>query len=153
MRNWPLLLIGPFLLAMAAVAHAEGDADLTRQVSAAESSFAASMAARDFEAFASHVADDAIFFGPAGALRGKAAVLDDWHKFFEGEQPPFSWAPEAVEVLSSGKLAHSSGPVRDPSGKQVGTFNSIWRLEADGKWRVVFDKGCGECDCQRTATP
>jgi ketosteroid isomerase-like protein len=23
----------------------------------------------------------------------------------------------------------------------MGTFNSIWRREADGRWLVVFDKG------------
>lgn len=153
MPNRHALLLGSLLLLTASTASAQDDADLARQVSAAESSFAASMAARDFEAFASHVADDAIFFGPAAALRGKAAVLADWSKFFDGEEAPFSWAPETVEVLSSGKLAHSSGPVRDPGGKQVGTFNSIWRLEPDGKWRVVFDKGCGECSCGQAAKP
>ena len=55
---------------------------------------------------------------------------------------PFSWRPEVVEVLDSGTLALTSGPVRDPTGKQTGTFNSIWRREPDGRWRVVFDKGC-----------
>jgi len=27
------------------------------------------------------------------------------------------------------------------------TYNSIWRLEPDGKWRIIFDKGCPPCDC------
>jgi hypothetical protein len=48
-------------------------------------------------------------------------------------------------VVDSGKLAHSSGPVIDPDGKVIGMFNSIWRLESDGHWRVVFDKGCPPC--------
>jgi ketosteroid isomerase-like protein len=47
-----------------------------------------------------------------------------------------------VQVLDSGTLAISSGPVKDPAGKAVGTFNSIWRRDKDGQWRVVFDKGC-----------
>jgi len=38
-------------------------------------------------------------------------------------------------------LALSTGLVRDPSGKTVARFNSIWRLEAPNRWRVVFDKG------------
>ena len=30
---------------------------------------------------------------------------------------PFSWQPETVEVLASGTLAISSGPVKDTNGK------------------------------------
>jgi ketosteroid isomerase-like protein len=58
---------------------------------------------------------------------------------------PFSWEPEHVEVLASGTLALSSGPVFGRDGTRIGTFNSVWRLEADGRWRVVFDKGCPPC--------
>ena len=47
-----------------------------------------------------------------------------------------------VEVLDSGTLALSTGPVLDPDGRRVGTFSSVWRREADGAWLVVFDKGC-----------
>ncbi len=100
------------------------------------------MADRDLEAFGAFVSEEAIFFGAGGALRGREAVVEGWGPFFEGPQAPFSWEPETVEVLESGTLAHSSGPVKDPQGNIVATFNSIWRLEADGKWRVVFDKGC-----------
>jgi ketosteroid isomerase-like protein len=123
------------------VVMAQSIADLSRQVFAAETSFAESMAKRSFDRFAEHVADDAIFFGENGAQRGKAAVLAAWRPFFEGPDAPFSWRPETVEVLESGGLALSTGPVFDPSGQRVGTFNSIWRREADGRWRVVFDKG------------
>jgi hypothetical protein len=52
-----------------------------------------------------------------------------------------------VEVLDSGSLAHSSGPVRDPNGKVIGRFNSIWRSDGAGTWRVIFDKGSDVCNC------
>jgi ketosteroid isomerase-like protein len=116
--------------------------ELTRQVRAAEIGFARTMVTRDRAAFATFVADDAIFFGARGALKGKTAVVEAWARFFEGAQAPFSWTPDTVEVLESGTLALTSGPVRDNDGKQIGTFNSIWRRERDGRWRVVFDKGC-----------
>ena len=112
------------------------------QVRSSEAAFARTMSDRDFQAFATFVSGEAIFFGGAGTLRGKEAVLEGWAPYFEGDVAPFSWEPQVVEVLDSGTLAHSSGPVRDPEGQVVGTFNSIWRLEPDGKWRVVFDKGC-----------
>lgn len=112
-----------------------------QQVFAAERAFAKSMADRNTSAFASHVSDEAIFFNGAGVLRGKQEVVAAWSRFFEGKTAPFSWAPDRVEVLQSGTLALSTGLVRDSNGKIVGRFNSIWRREAPGVWRVVFDKG------------
>jgi hypothetical protein len=47
----------------------------------------------------------------------------------------------AFEVLDSGVLAISSGPVRDSKGALIAAFTSIWQLEDTGKWRIIFDKG------------
>ncbi len=116
--------------------------ELVAQVRAAELAFAGAMAKRDLDSFASHLAEEALFFGAKDVLRGKAAVVAGWKRFFEGAKAPFSWEPQIIEVLASGTLGLTSGPVRDPEGKQVGTFSSIWRREADGRWKVVFDKGC-----------
>lgn len=127
-------------------AYAQSNTELAAQVRDAENAFAKTMADRDLEAFASFVAEDAFFFGQKG-LRGKKAIVDAWSKFYEGKTAPFSWRAETVEVLDSGELAFSSGPVFDPRGNRTATFNSVWRRKADGQWRVVFDKGtciCGE---------
>lgn len=121
--------------------------ELAQQVRAVELAFAQSMADRNLEAFARHLAAETVFFSRQGVLRGTEAVVEAWKPFFAEEEAPFSWEPAQVEVLDSGSLALSSGPVRDPEGKQVGTFTSIWRLEADGVWRIIFDKGCPPCDC------
>jgi ketosteroid isomerase-like protein len=142
---WALCALA-FTLAPPAVAAPETVADLAAQVQAAETAFAQTMAARDLDAFAAHLADEALFFGKVDVMRGKAAVVAGWKPLFEGPDAPFSWAPERVEVLDSGTLALSTGPVRNPAGTVVGTFNSIWRREADGRWRVVFDKGCPVCE-------
>jgi len=111
------------------------------QVWAAETAFAKSMADRDVQAFSGYVSDEAVFFGGPQPLRGKADVVAKWTAFFTDKDAPFSWAPDQVEVLDSGTLALSTGIVRDPTGKPVARFNSIWRLEAPNQWRVVFDKG------------
>ena len=116
------------------------------EVIAAERAFAKTMADRDHTAFATFVAEDAVFFGN-GVLRGRAAVVEGWKGFFTAGTPaPFSWEPDTVEV--AGNLAQSSGPVRDPAGTRVGTFNSTWRRDTDGRWRVLFDKGCPPCGCK-----
>jgi ketosteroid isomerase-like protein len=125
--------------AMSAVQH---------QVFAAESAFAASFARRDTAAFAALLAPDAIFFGGASPMRGKAAVAEGWRRLLTDPTPPFSWHPEVVEVVATGDLAFSSGPVLDPAGKRIATFNSVWRRQADGRWLVVFDKGSPVCNCE-----
>ena len=146
---------GVFLLVVACVATAAigmargsrvAPGDLRQQVLTAERDFAATMARRDFEGFSGFLSREAVFMSPGGASRGKEAVAQAWRGYFDKPAAPFSWAPGDVEVLASGTLAFSSGPVFDAGGKQVGRFNSVWRLEGPGTWRVVFDRGC---DCGR----
>jgi len=125
-----------------AAAAAEGqDGSSTSQVRAREIAFAKTMADRDFDAFLSFVSAEAVFFNGNTPLRGRDAVAEGWASFFDGDDAPFSWHPDLVEVLDSDNLALSSGPVLGTTGEAVGRFNSIWRKDADGEWRVVFDKG------------
>ena len=140
-----LVLLGALTIGPAA---AQSDNNvLTQQVRDAERAFARSMATRDFKAFGALLADEAIFFDDRGAQRGKTAVLTAWKGFFDGPNAPFSWDPDTVEVVQSGTLGLTSGPVKDPNGKQIGVFNSVWRRDAGGGWKVVFDKGCPVCSC------
>ena len=114
---------------------------LQRQVTETERAFARSMAERNHAAFSALLSEQAVFNGGGQVLRGKAAVAAGWKPFFDGPKAPFSWGPDAVEVLADGSLAHSTGPVRDENGKLVSRFNSVWRQEAPDVWRIVFDKG------------
>jgi ketosteroid isomerase-like protein len=124
-------------------------ANAVDQVRAAETAFAKSMADRDLAAFTMLLGDDAVFFGGKGVMRGKSAVAAEWKRFFDGPAAPFSWAPAEVEVLPSGNLGFTSGPVLDPKGSRIGTFNSVWQRQTDGSWKIVFDKGCPPCDCAK----
>ena len=146
MKPWRYVGLVLLLGALPLAARAQSNALLQAQVKERERAFAQTMADRDHAAFVSFLADETVFFGK-NSLRGKKAVADGWKAFYEGPKAPFSWEPDAVEVLDSGGLALSSGPVHDPDGKRVGTFNSVWRREADGQWRIVFDKGCPPCAC------
>lgn len=89
---------------------------LQRQVADTERAFAQTMADRDHAAFTALLSEEAVFFGSSGVLRGKEEVAEGWRALFDG-----------------------------PEGERIGTFNSVWRLHADGGWRVVFDKGCPPC--------
>lgn len=130
------------------IGHAAGPSldELTAQVRAAETAFAATMAARDHDAFGAFLAEETVFFSDRGPLRGAAAVKEAWRRFFIEPAAPFSWRPETVEVLDSGALALTAGPVFDPQGRHIADFQTIWRLEPDGKWRVVFDRGNDVCE-------
>ena len=120
---------------------------LAEQVRASETAFAASMASRDFQAFAGWIADDATFVNGGKPLRGKAAVLVHWARFFKSPAAPFAWKPEIVEVIESGRLAYSEGPVSLPDGKIIARYFSTWRREGSGEWRVVIDNGYDTCNC------
>ena len=137
-RRW--LVVATALLATVAAAQDSREARRA-DVFAAERAFARSMAERDFAAFGRYVAEDSVFFSGSAPLRGRAAVLAAWKPFFEGPTAPFSWEPDQVEVLESGELALSTGPVKDPEGVVTARFNSIWQRQGDGRWLVVFDRG------------
>jgi len=119
--------------------------ELQQQVFQIETAFAKTMADRDFEAFKSYLSKEAIFLSGKNPRRGIEQISEQWKKYFEEQSAPFSWKPEVVQVLESGKLAISTGPVFNSKGKLFSYYTSTWRLEDDGKWRIVFDKGNKAC--------
>jgi ketosteroid isomerase-like protein len=135
------------LAACAALPKTAGIDELKRQVADTERAFAKTMADRDHAAFTNFLSDEAIFFSGKKNLHGKQEVAAAWKPLYEKPDAPFSWEPEQVEVLDSGTLALSTGPVRDPKGKVFAIYSSIWRQESPGVWRIIFDKGSDVCDC------
>ncbi|NCT85358.1 MAG: nuclear transport factor 2 family protein [Comamonadaceae bacterium] len=110
------------------------------EVSATETAFAAAFVARDLARFRSFLAPDTIWMGKQ-PLHGPDAVMQAWNAWLTAPQPPFSWGPDLALVLPSGELARTSGPVRDPDGRQIGRFQSTWRRKPAGGWEIVFDFG------------
>ena len=144
---------GLMLLCMTTSAGAADElARLANEVRATEIAFAKTLADRDVRTFRQMIAPDVIWLADI-PLRGPDAVLTRWQKYFDGPTAPFSWGPELVEVQQGGKLALSTGPVLDPAGKRVGTYTSIWRREASGEWKIIFDRGCPVCDCAAQKPP
>lgn len=142
-------ILSPFSASLLC-AQEQGAGEIRQQVEDTERAFAATMANRDLDAFTTYLSEEAVFFGDASPLRGKQAVSAAWSSYFQDPEAPFSWEPREVEVLESGSLALSSGPVLEPGGAQVATFTSIWRREASGEWKIVFDKGHRTCTDEGT---
>ncbi len=125
-------------------------ADAIEDVRQTELAFAKAFADQDKEKFFSFLTDDATFLSSFGTLRGKPAVMEVWSRFFSGPAAPFAWAPDRVTVSHDGTLASSSGPVFDPDGNHSGSFQSTWRKQADGTWKIIFD-GSGPGSSTATA--
>ena len=122
-------------------------ADLTADVRCREIRFSRAAEAKDAALFASFIDDDARFVG-SEVMRGPDDVAAAWNVFFAADGPSIMWRPQYVEVLDDGTLALTRGPYRvlakNADGNPVehwGTFNSVWRLQDDGSWKVVFDTG------------
>ena len=149
MRHRTLVVFGGIALAITTATSplaAETNDELKEQVRKTEIAFAKTMADRDHAAFTRFLADDTIWLGRS-VMRGSQQVAESWKRFYEGKEAPFSWEPERVEVNDSGTLGLSTGPVRDPAGKRIGTYNSIWRRGPEGRWTIIFDNGCPPCEC------
>lgn len=145
-----LCVVSSPLTGCGVIARATDPAQLKEQVTATELAFAKTMADRDHTAFSSFVSQEAVFLNGGKPLYGKDAITAHWKRFFVSDRAPFSWKPDLVEVLPSGRLAQSVGPVFNPEGVNVARFNSIWRRETEGVWRIIFDEGNDVCRCSKT---
>ena len=122
-------------------------ADVSEDVRCQEIAFSQSIETQDLTKFMSLIDADARFVSNV-VTKGPEAIAEAWSIFIADHGPKIKWRPQFVEVLSDGELALTRGPYRmvtkDETGQETehwGTFNSVWRLQADGSWKVVFDAG------------
>jgi ketosteroid isomerase-like protein len=121
--------------------------DIADDVRCREVGFSQSVEMKDIAAFQSFIDADARFVGGT-VTRGVADITTAWGVFFSDDAPKMKWRPQIIEVLDDARLALSRGPyrmiVQGPDGtttERWGTFNSVWRKQDDGSWKVVFDAG------------
>jgi ketosteroid isomerase-like protein len=138
-------LLAIFLMVSAVVKAQEDSLDIQKQVFEVENAFAKTMADRDHASFVTFLSEETVFLSETKVLRGRQAVAAEWKPYFTEPDPPFSWYPETVAVLDSGKLALSTGPVLNAAGQRVATYTSTWRQEEPGVWRIIFDRGTKYC--------
>ena len=99
------------------------------------------------KAFLSYAAEDAVLMRGNTLLIGK----DKMKEHFEnqpaiGKDEKLSWKPDFVDVSASGDLAYTYGQFiysyTDSTGtslEQKGVFHTVWKRQADGSWRFVWD--------------
>jgi ketosteroid isomerase-like protein len=133
------------LLAVAAIAGGCQTSPDHESLREAERAFARHAEATDVRtAFRAAFADDGIWMVPA------PMTLREAH----AQRPPpadpravrLEWGPVASGIAASGDFGFTSGPstlsLRDGSRPpQHGAFFSVWKRDAQGRWRVALDVG------------
>jgi ketosteroid isomerase-like protein len=96
------------------------------------------------DSFLEYFADDAIAFDPAPTSATARLRSRPSRPFSDAE---LRWEPRTGDVAASGELGWLTGPSTfidhtTPGSKpQPGNYLSLWRRQADGRWRVFIDVG------------
>ena len=71
-----------------------------------------------------------------------------WSDFFTPDGPTLTWTPIKGEVIGAGDVGYTTGRSlfrqKSADGKVTerrGQYLTVWRKQADGSWKVVFDTG------------
>jgi tetratricopeptide (TPR) repeat protein len=107
-----------------------------------ERAFVRAAAAKGFrDSFYEYFADDGIAFNPH-PFRVRVALAGQ-----PSTPPPMGadWAPVWGDIAAAGDLGWNTGPLlypgRDGKPDRHGLFFSVWKRQADGKFKVVLDIG------------
>ncbi len=117
-----------------------------QEIMAAEAAFARMSETEGIAAAFSHfAAEDAVIERNNELIKGKKAIMD-YMKARNWEGISLEWAPEYVDVSQCGTLGYTYGKYTitraDSLGKRErsqGSFQTIWKRQADGSWKFVWD--------------
>lgn len=89
------------------------------------------------ESFLANIADDAVIFRP-GPVLGK-----QWLTEHPNPQAQLVWHPVHAEIARSGDLGWTTGPyeISAKGEKGYGQYSTVWKKQADGRWKFVTDMG------------
>lgn len=97
------------------------------------------------EAFYHFAAEDAVIMRNHKIFKGKAEIK----KYFDSSEMTdieLKWKPDYIDVSASGDMAYTYGKfsfsAKDKAGKLLksdGIFHTVWKRQADGQWKYVWD--------------
>ena len=99
------------------------------------------------KAFLAYAAEEAVLMRNNQLIIGKEAIRNSFANQNSGSgQGILTWKPDFVEVSASGDLGYTYGKyaftITDSLGNvqnTEGVFHTVWKRQADGKWRFVWD--------------
>lgn len=118
----------------------------SHEVMAAEKAFNDMAATRGVKAAFLHFADSSAVLNRHGQLvKGKQAI-SDYFDTWNYSKVSLTWHPDFVDVSKSGDLAYTYGKYTFEAIRQdgqsltdSGIFHTVWRKQADGQWKYVYD--------------
>ncbi|MFZ0735196.1 MAG: nuclear transport factor 2 family protein [Candidatus Sulfotelmatobacter sp.] len=113
-----------------------------------EAEFMRAAAEKGSKGYLSYYADDAVEVpNGAPAIEGKVNIAKSMG-FLDDPNSRLTWSPTGGDISSSGDLGYTYGTYefhsKDKEGKagvEYGKYTSIWKLQKDGRWKVVLDMG------------
>ena len=120
-----------------------------REIIKSDAAFAQSVAGKNREKFLTFIAEATTFNGGTPEeIHGRDAVMKEWSDFFLPDGPTLTWTPIKGEVIGAGNVGYTTGRSvfrrKGTDGKVTerrGEYVTVWRKQADGTWKVVFDAG------------
>ncbi|NBW10934.1 MAG: DUF4440 domain-containing protein [Caulobacteraceae bacterium] len=129
-----------FIVAVAIAAPAFEQAADPAPVVAAERAFAAETARVGINRGFTHWSvDNAVVFD-----EGRASTVRQTYPDRErpADEPNLNWWPNFAGIARSGDLGFTTGGV-EVGGRRTGHYFTVWKRQADGAWKWVYDGGSG----------
>ncbi len=146
-----LLAVALLLAGCAARPPAPDPAAARRDLMQADRDFAAATAERGMEGWMDAYTADAVRLTMGGAVaRGQQEIRVFDAGIFEDPNVRLSWTPTDGGGFGDGRHGWTTGtshmhPVDAPADTLwKGNYVTFWRLEPDGRWRVILDTGASD---------
>ena len=118
------------------------------ELMAADRAFAHETAERGLDGWMAYMAESATMFSGPRVVRGFTSVREYMLPALESENFSLAWNPAEAEVSPDGNLGYTFGryerKVTLEGGEEqsvTGNYVTIWRRQADSRWKVVVDMG------------
>jgi ketosteroid isomerase-like protein len=147
MRSSQWIITGLLLLIAGSAAFGQRNGKAEDALLAADEGWMKVYSAKDLEKSVAFCDEEASMLPPnAPIATGKDALTKLIGSAFAIPDYTLSWHANKVGVAHSGELGYTSGTynfsLKDPSGKTIsdrGKYLTVWKKEADGSWKVLFD--------------
>ncbi len=98
------------------------------------------------KAFIAYAAEDAVLLRNNKLIEGKEELKASYEGNNTLQKVSLTWAPDFVDVSSSGDLGYTYGryvyTATDSVGNtqtNEGIFHTVWKRQSDGTWKFVWD--------------